>query len=133
MKRQHDPDLLRAFQQLTDTAEAFVNRAPRVKRIEVERSSLVDAITDAQLVLSVHQLPKDQEAKRESDTRAKKASSEKASLLKVEEQTSQANLAELERQLGPLRLELKLLQSKAHNAEVLLDTALATPKKKNAA
>jgi len=47
------------LQRVTVAADAFVNRAPRVKRIEDERIALLQAITDAQLVLSVHRLPED--------------------------------------------------------------------------
>ena len=32
-------DVIKAFHRLTDAAEAYVNRSPRVKRIQVERSS----------------------------------------------------------------------------------------------
>jgi hypothetical protein len=71
MKRQHNHDVLRAFQQLTDAAETFVNRAPRVKRLEAERSLLLDAIIGAQLVLSVNRLPRDKEPGGESSARSK--------------------------------------------------------------
>jgi hypothetical protein len=56
-------DVVRAFQRLTNAADNFVNGAPKVKRIEAERAALLDAITldaitHAELVLSVHGLPK---------------------------------------------------------------------------
>ena len=73
MKRRNDRDVVRAFHRLTYAAEAFVNRAPRVKRIHAERAALLDAITNAQLVLSVHRLPKDKEGLSEAtdvETRA---------------------------------------------------------------
>ncbi len=38
---------------LTEAAERFVNGVPRSKRMEAERQALLDAITQAQLVLSV--------------------------------------------------------------------------------
>ncbi|HEX6948867.1 MAG TPA: hypothetical protein VF127_04660 [Nitrospira sp.] len=38
---------------LMDAAEQFVNRAPRLKRNAVEHQALLDAITHAQLILSV--------------------------------------------------------------------------------
>ncbi|HET9962287.1 MAG TPA: hypothetical protein VFQ34_08140 [Nitrospiraceae bacterium] len=43
-----------ALELLTSAAERFVDGAPRVKRLEAERQALLDAITRAQLVLSVH-------------------------------------------------------------------------------
>ena len=61
MKRNDEGDVVRAFQRLASAAEVFVNCAPRVKRIQSERSSLLGAITDAQLVLSGHGLPQDKE------------------------------------------------------------------------
>lgn len=73
MKRKDNHDVVRTFQQLT-TAEDFVNRSPRVKRIQAERSSLLAAITDAQLVLSVHRLPQDKEQEPKSTTRSKSTS-----------------------------------------------------------
>jgi chromosome segregation ATPase len=120
MKRKEDPDVMSAFQRLTSAAEGFVNRAPRVKRIQAERSSLLAAITDAQLVLSVHRLPKEQESKSVS-------SSKSTSLLEKQIQRSKATLNELERRLRPLRVELEELHSRAQNAKGLLDRVLATP------
>jgi predicted PurR-regulated permease PerM len=43
-----------ALELLTHAAERFVDGAPRVKKLEAERQALLDAITSAQLVLSVH-------------------------------------------------------------------------------
>jgi hypothetical protein len=42
---------------LAEAAEAFVNRTPRWKKTEAERQALLDAITRAQLFLSVDHLP----------------------------------------------------------------------------
>ena len=50
-------DLIQACQRLAKTAENFVNRAPRQKRTEAERSAPFDALSHAQLVLSVTRLP----------------------------------------------------------------------------
>jgi len=121
MKRKDDHDVVRAFQQLTTAAEDFVNRALRVKRIKAERSSLLAAITDAQLVLSVHRLPKDKEQEPKSATRSKSTW-----LLEEQIQRSKATLTELERRLQPLAVELEELQAKAQRAKGLLDMALAT-------
>ena len=54
--RRH-PALLETLQSLTDAAESFVTRTPRSKRSEAERKALLDAITGAQLLLSVEQFP----------------------------------------------------------------------------
>jgi hypothetical protein len=67
-------DVVRAFQRLASAAEEFVNRAPRVKRIQASRSSLLDAITDAQLVLLVHRLPKDKGPEPKPATKSKSTS-----------------------------------------------------------
>ena len=119
MKRKANGDVVRAFQRLASAAEEFVNRAPRVKRLQAERSSLLDAITDAQLVLSVHRLPQDKEPEPKSATRSKDTS-----LLEKQKQRSKATLNELERRLRPLTVEE--LQAKAQRAQALLDMALAT-------
>jgi small-conductance mechanosensitive channel len=122
MKRKEDHDVLRAFQRLASAAEEFVNRAPRVKRIQAERSSLLDAITDAQLVLSVHRLPQGKEQEPTSVS-----SSKSTSLLEKQIQRSKATLNELERRLRPLTVELEEIQAKAQRAKALLDTALTIP------
>src|SRR5690348_1625885 len=49
-------DMVETLQKLTDAAEQFVNRVPRLKRNEVERQALLDAITHAQLILSVRKI-----------------------------------------------------------------------------
>lgn len=51
-REEHDP-VADALQTLTDAAERFVNRVPRWKKSEPERQALLDAITRAQLTLSV--------------------------------------------------------------------------------
>jgi len=56
MKRQRSHDILEALLALADAAERFVNRSPRSKRLEGERQALLDAITQAQLILSVKRL-----------------------------------------------------------------------------
>ena len=121
MKRKEDHDVMKAFQQLTSAAEEFVNRAPRMKRIQASRSSLLEAITDAQLVLSVHRLPKDKEPEPKSATKSKSTS-----MLEEQIQRSKATLTELGRRLRPLRVELEGLQSRVQHAQALLEKALAT-------
>ena len=44
---------LAVLRELTEAAGRFVDRAPRQKRLESDRQGLLDAITRAQLVLSV--------------------------------------------------------------------------------
>jgi hypothetical protein len=121
MKRKDDGDVVRAFQRLANAAEEFVNRAPRVKRIQAERSTLLEAITDAQLMLSVHRLPQDKEPEPKSATKSKSTA-----LLEEQIQKSKATLTELGRRLRPLRVELEGLQSRVQNAKALLEKALAT-------
>jgi hypothetical protein len=58
MRHQRSNDLWKALQQLTDAAERFVNRSQRLKRLEPEHQALLDAIRQAQLVLSVKRLPR---------------------------------------------------------------------------
>ena len=121
MKRKEDHDVIKAFQQLTSAAEEFVNRAPRMKRMQGSRSSLLEAITDAQLMLSVHRLPKDKELESKSATKSKSTS-----MLEEQIQRSKATLTELGRRLRPLRVELEGLQFRVQHAQALLEKALAT-------
>ena len=121
MKRKDDHDVVRTFQRLASAAEEFVNRAPRVKRIQAERSSLLETITDAQLVLSVHRIPQDKEQESKPATKPKRTS-----LLEEQLQRSKATLTELARRLRPLRVELEGLQSRVQHAQALLEKALAT-------
>ena len=119
--RHNDRDIATALQRVTDAADAFVNRAPRVKRIEGERTALLHAITDAQLVLSVHRLPEDK--RRDPASKAKRTS------LPVEQiKIFQATLNELEQRLQPLTSELEELQAKTEKARAMLGRALKTPK-----
>jgi len=45
--------ILETLEHLMDAAEQFVNRVPTLKKHEAERQVLLDAITQAQLTLSV--------------------------------------------------------------------------------
>jgi hypothetical protein len=121
MKRKDNGDAVRVFQRLASAAEAFVNRAPRVKRIQAERSSLLDAITDAQLVLSVHRLPQDKEHESKTSHQI-----EEHFVAEEQIQRSKATLTELERRLRPLRVELEGLRSRVQHAQALLEKTLAT-------
>jgi hypothetical protein len=66
MKRKENHDVIKAFHRLTDAAEEYVNRSPRVKRIQEQRTALLDAIANAQLILSVQHLPKESSSERSS-------------------------------------------------------------------
>jgi hypothetical protein len=50
-----DGDLLRVFRSLTQAAARFEKVAAKHHRIETERKALQEALTDAQLVLSLQQ------------------------------------------------------------------------------
>ena len=50
-----DKDLLRAFRALAHAAARFEKAAAKHHRIEAERKALQEALTDAQLVLSLQQ------------------------------------------------------------------------------
>ncbi|MEP7153894.1 MAG: hypothetical protein ABI856_19490 [Nitrospira sp.] len=47
----------KTLQTLMEAAERFVNGAPKSKKLEAERNALLDAITQAQWLLSVEPLP----------------------------------------------------------------------------
>jgi len=49
------------LRELTEAASRFVDKAPRQKRLEAERQTLLDVITRAQLVLSVSSRKGDEE------------------------------------------------------------------------
>jgi uncharacterized protein YlxW (UPF0749 family) len=119
-----------AFQRLTDAAEQFVNRAPRVKRIQEQRAVLLDAIANAQLVLSVQRLPKD--TRRESSRTSEKSSAEVKQQLK----DTQGTLRELQQRLRPLSTDLNKLHDGAKKALASLQHALRvsepSPDKKTA-
>src|SRR5215212_8331400 len=120
MKRQEEQDLVGVCQRLTDAAEEYVNRSPRAKRIEVERSALLDAIAQAQLVLSVHRLPK-ATAKESPNT---SPASTNTPFLEKQLNKARAALSEVHDCLRPLSVELEQLQTSAHNAQALLKNAL---------
>ena len=50
-----DSDVLRVLRSLTEAAARFEKGAAKHQRIEAERKALQEALTDAQLVLSVQQ------------------------------------------------------------------------------
>jgi len=74
MKRRSSEDSWQALNRVTDAAEQFVNRTPRLKRLEAERQDLLDAIRQAQLLLSVKRLPISDDVSREERERARRRS-----------------------------------------------------------
>lgn len=117
MRRKDNRDVVNALHRLTEAGEAFVNRSPRLKRIEGQRSALLDAIADAQLVLSVHRLP-------EEHARSSTSPKEQHSTSFIEKRLKKT-LDELERCLRPIGPELEAIQTRAQKAKDLLDGALA--------
>jgi chromosome segregation ATPase len=120
MTRHDTKDVIIAFRRLTDAAEDYVNRSPRVKRIQDQRTALLEAIGDAQLVLSVHALPKEP-----AGERAQPSSKARADAVDKHLKRTQAQLHELEHRLRPLSTELEALEQGVQNAKTLLDRALA--------
>lgn len=124
------PDLVQACRRLAETAENFVNRAPRQKRTEAERSALFDALSHAQLVLSVIRLPhetgkgsskrgKQQEQTGELEDQLKQSQAESA--------RSRHALEQLDWLIQPMAITLDELQDKAKKAQTVLETALKSP------
>ena len=59
---------LEVLKKLAESAERFVNKAPKQTRLEAERQALLDAITHAQLVLSVSSKTTPDQQGKESST-----------------------------------------------------------------
>ena len=119
MKRKENHDVIKAFNRLTDAAEDYVNRSPRVKRIQEQRSALLDAIAHAQLLLSVHQLPNESSNERSS------AKDTRAPMLEKELKKIQNTFKDFDRSLRPVSAELEALQERAAKARALLASVLA--------
>src|SRR5215216_2526817 len=119
MKGKAKHDLIKAFHRLTDAAEEYVNRSPRVKRIQEQRSALLDAIAHAQLLLSVQQLPK------ESVSEQSSSKDKRAPLLEKELKRIQNTFKDFDRSLRPVSTELEALQERAAKARALLESVLA--------
>ena len=119
MKRKDNHDVVNAYHRLTDAAEQYVNRFPRLKRIQEQRSVLLDAIANAQLILSVHQLPKESSRERPSS-----ATDNRTSQLEKEVKALRGALKELETNLRPVSAELEAAEPRAGKARTLLNKAL---------
>lgn len=120
MKRQDEQDLVRACHRLLLAAEAFVNRAPRAKRLDAERSALLEAIGEAQLVLSVHRLPQEEEEK----TQHRRTSDADAAAPSKAVTQLKATLEELRRRLGPVAEDLEAMQQRARKAQTAIEASL---------
>lgn len=128
--RNGSPDLVQACRRLAETAETFVNRAPRQKRLEAERSALFDALSHAQLVLSLTRLP--QETDKKSLTRGKphretRGLEDQLKYSQAELAKSQHALKQLDWLIQPVTTTLDELQDKAKQAQTVVRTALETP------
>ena len=125
-----NPDLIQACRRLAETAEAFVNRAPRQKRIEAERSALFDALSHAQLVLSVTRLPQEIEkgpSKREKQQGQTRVLEDRLKQSQDDLAQSQHALEQLDWLIQPVATTLDELRSKTEKAQTVLKTALKSP------
>lgn len=121
-------DLIQACRRLAETAETFVNRAPRQKRIETERSALFDALSHAQLVLSVTRLPREKGSlKREKQQRDTEVLEHQLKQSLAELEKSQQALEQLDWLIQPVGTTLDELHDKAARAQTVLRKALRSP------
>lgn len=124
------PDVLQACQRLAETAEAFVNRAPRQKRLEAERSALVDALSHAQLVLSVTRVPQAPHSgpsKQEKLQRETRGLEDQLKQSRADFASSQQALEQLDWLIEPVATALDELHEKAKRAHSIVKTALKPP------
>lgn len=125
-----DPDVIQACRRLAETAEAFVNRAPRQKRIEAERSALFDALSHAQLVLSVTRLPQEIEkgpSKREEQQEQTGGLEDRLKQSQADLVQSQHALEQLDWLIQPVATTLDELRNRTEKAQTVLKTALKSP------
>jgi len=123
MSRRNTEELATAFRQLVETAETFVNRAPKQKRLDAERSALLDAISHAQLVLSVYRI-----SNKAAESASSRGQPEKnTALLERRLQELQDKSKKLEHLLEAETNERKTLQQKVKKAKDLLESASAPP------
>ena len=115
-ERKATPELIEACQRLAEAAETFMNRAPRQKRLEHERSALFDALSHAQLVLSVTRLPqrRDQASPKPAARQQEaKQLAEEVNQLKTELAKSQQAREQLDWLIQPLATTLEEIKDKA--------------------
>jgi hypothetical protein len=123
MGRRDTEELIRAFRRLLETTDTFVTRAPRQKRIEAERSALLDAITHAQLVLSVSRV-----SPLKPDEPSKTGRSRKnQTRLERQLQQSHDQVKQLELQLETMTAEREALADRVEMAKGLLESTAKPP------
>lgn len=121
---------MEACRRLAETADAFVNRAPRQQRLEAERSALFDALSHAQLVLSVVRLPEktgNGPSKREKSERVAGELENRLKQSRADLAKSQHALEQLDYLMEPVVTTLDNLQDKAKEVQTVLKTALRPP------
>ena len=129
-KMKSNPDLIQACRRLAATAETFVNRAPRQRRIEAERSALFDALSHAQLVLSVTRLPQEANkgsSKREKQQRESQVLEDSLKQTQARLAKSQHALEQLDWLIQPMATTLDELKDNAKKAQTVLQTGLKSP------
>jgi chromosome segregation ATPase len=109
-------DLIERVHRLTHAAEVYVNRSPKVKRLEAERSALLDAIADVQLALSVHRLPKETASERS----VAPVDSQRSARLEAALKQAESRMTGLQRSLRPLSDELETVKAGVERAKALL-------------
>jgi len=130
LAKHSDHDLVQACHSLARAAESFVNRAPRLKRLEAEREALFDALSHAQLVLSVNQIPRKTDEGPSQRGRILQETKEAKSQWKHSQSElakSRHVLEQLEGLLNPVTVSLDELQDKAKQAQTIVKTALNFP------
>lgn len=123
-------DLVQACRRLAETAENFVNRAPRQKRIETERAALF-ALSHAQPVLSVTRSPREIDkggaSKREKQQEQTRELEDELKQSQAELVKSRHALEQLDWLMQPMATTLEELQDKAKRAQTIVETALKAP------
>ena len=128
-KKQDGRDFIKVVLRLAAAAEEYVNRSPKVRRLEAQRTALLDAIADVQLQLSVHRLP----PVTAREPAGKPARPEQTATLEAELKRSQTMLKELDRRLRPLTAQLDEVSRQVKNVKGSLEQALEKPSHDRAA
>lgn len=123
MERHETEELVIATLRLAEKAEAFVNRAPRQKRMDAERSALLDAISHAQLVLSVHRISNNRENRHSRPAQSRKHRVDCGKQL----QRTKEKAKQLELRLEAMTIERATFQERVGKAKGLLETATKQP------
>ena len=128
-KKEDGRDFIEVVLRLAAAAEEYVNRSPKVKRLEAQRTALLDAIAGVQLQLSVHRLP----PVTGREPAGKPARPEQTAALEVELKRSQTMLKELDRRLRPLTARLGEVSAQVNDVKASLEQALEKPSQDRAA